>query len=228
MSCRRRAYGTMPATSRRTAAPARPMPTPTTSATASTRRRSRTRSRARTRTSLLARLRQDQPDPLGFVDGPSVFAYAGSAPHRWVDRDGRLFSVPPAAFDLNEDCSPQPPTEVIYPCRDEFGILHLSSVGPCGGPGGGGGAGGDSGGKNAGPKSPRVFETPTNPPQPPPTNLPPGHTVRVMPPTKDYPTGYWRQYNERGQPVNPSTGRPPANVTTSQFQAQTHVPLPPQ
>ena len=55
-----------------------------------------------------------------------------------MDRDGRLISAPPATFDLNDDCTPPPPTEVIYPCRDEFGILHFSSVGPCGGPGGGG------------------------------------------------------------------------------------------
>ena len=33
--------------------------------------------------------RYTQPDPLGFVDGPSVYAYAGSAPYSWVDRDGR-------------------------------------------------------------------------------------------------------------------------------------------
>jgi RHS repeat-associated protein len=33
--------------------------------------------------------RYTQPDPLGFVDGPGVFAYARSAPHRYVDKDGR-------------------------------------------------------------------------------------------------------------------------------------------
>jgi RHS repeat-associated protein len=33
--------------------------------------------------------RYTQPDPLGFVDGPSVFAYAGSSPYMNVDRDGR-------------------------------------------------------------------------------------------------------------------------------------------
>ena len=44
-----------------------------------------------------ARLRRDdptlgrytQPDPLGFVDGPSVYGYAGGSPLRYVDRDGR-------------------------------------------------------------------------------------------------------------------------------------------
>jgi RHS repeat-associated protein len=37
--------------------------------------------------------RYTQPDPLGFVDGPSVYAYAGNSPFRYIDRDGR------AAFD---------------------------------------------------------------------------------------------------------------------------------
>ena len=33
--------------------------------------------------------RYTQPDPLGFVDGPSVYGYAGGSPLRWVDQDGR-------------------------------------------------------------------------------------------------------------------------------------------
>ncbi|MEQ1712163.1 MAG: RHS repeat-associated core domain-containing protein, partial [Hyphomicrobium sp.] len=33
--------------------------------------------------------RYTQPDPLGFVDGPSVYAYAKNAPHEYVDPDGR-------------------------------------------------------------------------------------------------------------------------------------------
>ncbi len=34
--------------------------------------------------------RYTQPDPLGFVDGPSVYAYARNAPHEFVDPDGRF------------------------------------------------------------------------------------------------------------------------------------------
>jgi len=37
--------------------------------------------------------RYTQPDPLGFVDGPSVYGYAGGSPQRWVDKDGRLAGV---------------------------------------------------------------------------------------------------------------------------------------
>ena len=33
--------------------------------------------------------RYTQPDPLGFVDGPSVYGYVGGSPQRWVDPDGR-------------------------------------------------------------------------------------------------------------------------------------------
>jgi RHS repeat-associated protein len=34
--------------------------------------------------------RYTQPDPLGFVDGPSVYAYAANSPFMKTDKDGRL------------------------------------------------------------------------------------------------------------------------------------------
>ena len=77
------------------------------------------------------------------------------------------------------------------------------------------------------PKPSPSFLQPTNPAQPVPTELPPGHSVRQMPPTEQYPNGYWVQTNEYGQPVNPATAKPPANVIRPEARSQTHVPLPP-
>jgi hypothetical protein len=40
--------------------------------------------------------RYTQPDPHGFVDGPSVYGYAGGSPEVYVDNDGRIipFLIP--------------------------------------------------------------------------------------------------------------------------------------
>ena len=76
------------------------------------------------------------------------------------------------------------------------------------------------------PKPTPQFLPPTNKPQLPPKILPDGHSVRIMPPTTQYPNGYWVQTNQRGQPVNPATGKPPSNVTRPEGRSQTHVPLP--
>jgi RHS repeat-associated protein len=80
------------------------------------------------------------------------------------------------------------------------------------------------------PKPPKNFIPPTNPPQMPPSpdSLPPGDTIRIGPKTPQYPDGYWKQTNSEGQPIDPSTGKPPSDAkTTPDVRSRTHVPLPP-
>ena len=44
--------------------------------------------------------RYTQPDPLGFVDGPGVYGYAGGSPLRYVDKDGRLKVKPGSPISM--------------------------------------------------------------------------------------------------------------------------------
>ncbi len=74
-----------------------------------------------------------------------------------------------------------------------------------------------------GPKSSPNFKPPTNSPSLPPTEIPPGWRVREMPPSVDYPDGYWKlekpMANGGWQPIDPSTMNPGSRP-------ETHVPFP--
>jgi RHS repeat-associated protein len=53
--------------------------------------------------------RYTQPDPLGFVDGSSVYAYAGSSPETFVDPNGRLRLGPMTSPEIVIPRTPPPP-----------------------------------------------------------------------------------------------------------------------
>ena len=63
--------------------------------------------------------RYTQPDPLGFVDGPSVYAYAGGSLFRWVDPDGRrLPPEQPPQLPPNTEINPKlPPNPTPTQCQ---------------------------------------------------------------------------------------------------------------
>ncbi len=73
------------------------------------------------------------------------------------------------------------------------------------------------------PKPSPNFKPPTNLPQAPPTQVPPGWRVRSMPQTQQYPNGYWRlekpMPNRGWQGIDPSTMKPGSR-------SQAHVPWP--
>ena len=56
-----------------------------------------------------------QPNPLGFVDGPSVYGYAGGSPYGYVDPDGRQARKDPRS--KKEDCQPEDWQECANRCK---------------------------------------------------------------------------------------------------------------
>jgi RHS repeat-associated protein len=169
-----------------------------------------------------------QEDPAGLAGGLNSYGFAGDDPVNYDDPFGLCpegmrqlpdgTCVPGGLIFLPVDVPLEVVEGVAALIGDAFEIAKEVFGGkdqPATATGGGS------------PKPSPNFETPTNAAQPAPTNLPAGHTVRIGQPTEQYPNGYWRQYNESGQPVDPSTGKPPGNVTGAQARAMTHVPLPP-
>ncbi len=60
--------------------------------------------------------RYTQPDPLGFVDGPSVFAYAGNSPVIGVDPDGRMLPGGPMGPLIITTVFRKPPPPITEQC----------------------------------------------------------------------------------------------------------------
>ena len=58
--------------------------------------------------------RYTQPDPLGFVDGPSVYAYARSAPVSKVDPRGLMSSWPDWLPGGRKQCPPNQCKKMVY------------------------------------------------------------------------------------------------------------------
>jgi RHS repeat-associated protein len=68
--------------------------------------------------------RYTQPDPLGFVDGPSVYGYAKHSPLIAIDYDGLFTSIPnPSPGSSVQQCN------IIKECAKRFGKnLKLSII----------------------------------------------------------------------------------------------------
>ena len=71
--------------------------------------------------------RYTQPDPLRFVDGPSVYAYAGNSPFVYVDRDGRFFKEPITAIILTDAGVPDP-TDAAWPKWVGYGVAIAAAT----------------------------------------------------------------------------------------------------
>jgi RHS repeat-associated protein len=83
--------------------------------------------------------RYTQPDPLGFIDGPSVYAYAGNSPFMNVDRDGRVGLVGAVigggvnfTFQLLNNLAKGQNLRTALMCVDYFNVAVSAALGGVG------------------------------------------------------------------------------------------------